>query len=158
MRSRQPPLTNSKFLAGSFRTHDYQAGCQQEVEPLLHTSRSRDRLPKRSNSIPFAELKKPFLGAENPPENINPAHFAATEDCPWRRKIMRGEVHDENAYALGGYSGHAGLFGTAEADLQAALAGHQEILRSTAGPGVAADPGGGTGGSLRVGACIGPRG
>ena len=25
---------------------------------------------------------------------------------------MQGEVHDENAYALGGYSGHAGLFGT----------------------------------------------
>jgi CubicO group peptidase (beta-lactamase class C family) len=27
---------------------------------------------------------------------------------------MRGYVHDENAYVLGGYSGHAGLFGTAE--------------------------------------------
>jgi len=40
--------------------------------------------------------------------------FAATEDCPWRKKIVSGCVHDENAYALGGYSGHAGLFGTAE--------------------------------------------
>jgi CubicO group peptidase (beta-lactamase class C family) len=40
--------------------------------------------------------------------------FAATEDCPWRKRIIRGEVHDENAYAVGGYSGHAGLFGTAE--------------------------------------------
>lgn len=40
--------------------------------------------------------------------------FAATEDCPWRKRVIRGEVHDENAYALGGYSGHAGLFGTAE--------------------------------------------
>jgi len=39
--------------------------------------------------------------------------YAATEDCPWRKKIMQGHVHDENAYALGGYSGHAGLFGTA---------------------------------------------
>ena len=38
---------------------------------------------------------------------------AATEDCPWRGEIMQGHVHDENAYALGGYSGHAGLFGTA---------------------------------------------
>ena len=27
---------------------------------------------------------------------------------------MRGEVHDENAFALGGWSGHAGLFGIAE--------------------------------------------
>ena len=39
--------------------------------------------------------------------------FAATEYCPWRKKIIQGHVHDENAYALGGYSGHAGLFGTA---------------------------------------------
>jgi len=40
--------------------------------------------------------------------------FAATEDCPWRKKILQGEVHDENASVLGGYSGHAGLFGTAQ--------------------------------------------
>jgi len=38
---------------------------------------------------------------------------AATEHCPWRKEIIQGHVHDENAYALGGYSGHAGLFGTA---------------------------------------------
>ncbi|MCF8130064.1 MAG: beta-lactamase family protein [Deltaproteobacteria bacterium] len=40
--------------------------------------------------------------------------FAATEDCPWRKRILQGEVHDENASVLGGYSGHAGLFGTAQ--------------------------------------------
>jgi len=39
--------------------------------------------------------------------------FAATESCPWRKIILQGMVHDENAYAMGGYSGHAGLFGTA---------------------------------------------
>jgi CubicO group peptidase (beta-lactamase class C family) len=39
--------------------------------------------------------------------------YAATEDCPWRKEIIQGHVHDENAYALGGHSGHAGLFGTA---------------------------------------------
>jgi len=38
---------------------------------------------------------------------------AATELCPWRGKVVRGEVHDENAYSLGGISGHAGLFSTA---------------------------------------------
>jgi len=59
-------------------------------------------------------IKKTFLGSENRPESIKIEQFAATEDCPWRGKILRGEVHDENAYALGGYSGHAGLFGTAE--------------------------------------------
>lgn len=43
----------------------------------------------------------------------SPEKFAATEDCPWRKKILCGEVHDENAYAVGGISGQAGLFGTA---------------------------------------------
>jgi CubicO group peptidase (beta-lactamase class C family) len=45
----------------------------------------------------------------------DPASCAATERCTWRGRVMRGEVHDENAYALGGASGHAGLFGTADA-------------------------------------------
>ncbi|MDN5685384.1 MAG: beta-lactamase family protein [Brachybacterium sp.] len=36
----------------------------------------------------------------------------ATEDCPWRGHVVRGEVHDENAVVLGGIAGHAGLFGT----------------------------------------------
>jgi serine-type D-Ala-D-Ala carboxypeptidase len=40
--------------------------------------------------------------------------FAATEDCPWRKRLLQGEVHDDNAWALGGCSGHAGLFSTAE--------------------------------------------
>ncbi len=40
--------------------------------------------------------------------------FAATENCPWRGKVLEGETHDENAWVLGGFSGHAGLFGTAE--------------------------------------------
>jgi CubicO group peptidase (beta-lactamase class C family) len=44
---------------------------------------------------------------------IDPEAYAATEDCPWRHKILRGEVHDENAFAVGGVSGQAGLFGTA---------------------------------------------
>lgn len=38
---------------------------------------------------------------------------AATENCPWRGRVMRGEVHDDNAWAVGGIEGHAGLFGTA---------------------------------------------
>lgn len=38
---------------------------------------------------------------------------AATEQCPWRQRVMIGEVHDENAFAIGGVSGHAGLFAPA---------------------------------------------
>jgi len=39
--------------------------------------------------------------------------IAATEYCLWRKRMLVGEVHDENAYALGGISGNAGLFSTA---------------------------------------------
>lgn len=38
--------------------------------------------------------------------------YAATEQCPWRRKRLQGEVHDDNTWALGGLSTHAGLFGS----------------------------------------------
>jgi CubicO group peptidase (beta-lactamase class C family) len=38
---------------------------------------------------------------------------APTEvDTAWRKRQVLGEVHDENAYALGGVSSHAGLFGS----------------------------------------------
>lgn len=40
---------------------------------------------------------------------------APTEQDSWRGRMPRGEVHDENAWALGGVAGHAGLFGTAGA-------------------------------------------
>jgi CubicO group peptidase (beta-lactamase class C family) len=39
--------------------------------------------------------------------------IAPTEFDPWRQRHLRGEVHDENAFALGGVSAHAGLFSTA---------------------------------------------
>ena len=39
--------------------------------------------------------------------------IAPTENDPWRGRVVRGEVHDENALALGGVAPHAGLFSTA---------------------------------------------
>lgn len=39
--------------------------------------------------------------------------IAPTENCPWRKKILWGEVQDDNAYAMGGVAGHAGLFSSA---------------------------------------------
>jgi CubicO group peptidase (beta-lactamase class C family) len=47
--------------------------------------------------------------AFSPPQG---APIAPTEFCPWRSRLLRAEVHDENAAALGGVAGHAGLFGT----------------------------------------------
>jgi CubicO group peptidase (beta-lactamase class C family) len=68
---------------------------------------------------PFADLMRDrVLG---PVEALN-ADFgprlsercvATEEDTEWRMRRLRGEVHDENAYAFTGTSGHAGLFGTA---------------------------------------------
>jgi CubicO group peptidase (beta-lactamase class C family) len=48
--------------------------------------------------------------------------IAPTENCPWRKKILCGEVHDDNAYAMGGVAGHAGLFSSGR-DV------HQFVLR-----------------------------
>ncbi|MEW6271483.1 MAG: serine hydrolase domain-containing protein [Thermodesulfobacteriota bacterium] len=39
--------------------------------------------------------------------------IAPTQRCPWRKRILCGEVDDENAFAMGGVAGHAGLFGSA---------------------------------------------
>ena len=46
--------------------------------------------------------------------------IAPTETCPWRKKVICGEVHDDNAYAMGGVAGHAGLFSSAR-DIHAFL-------------------------------------
>lgn len=53
----------------------------------------------------------------NPPASWKP-RIAATEDArrPWSgldRGLVWGEVHDENAYSLGGVAGHAGVFSDA---------------------------------------------
>ncbi|WP_445527697.1 serine hydrolase [Streptomyces cyslabdanicus] len=53
----------------------------------------------------------------NPPASWKPA-IAATEDArkPWSgldRGLVWGEVHDENAFSLGGVAGHAGVFSSA---------------------------------------------
>ena len=52
----------------------------------------------------------------------DPGRSVATERCPWRGRVLVGEVHDENAFALGGAAGHAGLFGTLDGVLDQARA------------------------------------
>ncbi len=51
-----------------------------------------------------------FLPPERWRRRTAPTGFDA-----WRGRLLVGEVHDENCWALGGVSGHAGLFGTASA-------------------------------------------
>ena len=65
-----------------------------------------------------------------------PGPAVATELCHWRGRIMQGEVHDENAFALGGAAGHAGLFGTADGVLDFAfhvMAGDSDAIREPHG-------------------------
>lgn len=52
------------------------------------------------------------------PEGEARRRAAATERCPWRGRWIRGEVHDENSWCLGGDAGNAGLFGTASSVLR----------------------------------------
>ena len=73
-------------------------------EPLDSFCRRRIYEPLEMTDTSFNPI--PFRAAR--------ARFAATEDCRWRDKIVWGEVHDPNAWAMGGVAGHAGLFGTAE--------------------------------------------
>jgi len=51
-------------------------------------------------------------GSATPP--VPRERFAATESCPWREQVIWGQVHDPNAWMMGGVAGHAGLFSTAE--------------------------------------------
>jgi CubicO group peptidase (beta-lactamase class C family) len=71
---------------------------------------------------PFAEVFDSVLGGAlhqscllfNPRRELRD-RCAPTELDIWRGRLLQGEVHDENCWALGGVAGHSGLFGTAEA-------------------------------------------
>ncbi|MGI9431889.1 MAG: serine hydrolase domain-containing protein [Myxococcota bacterium] len=54
------------------------------------------------------------LPEEGAPPDPAARSIAATENCPWRGRVLWGEVHDPNAWVMGGVAGHAGLFSTAD--------------------------------------------
>ncbi|MDQ0779362.1 CubicO group peptidase (beta-lactamase class C family) [Streptomyces aurantiacus] len=77
------------------------------------TGRPLDTLLRTEITAPLGMRRTRF----NPPASWKPG-IAATEDArqPWSgldRGLVWGEVHDENAYSLGGVAGHAGVFSTA---------------------------------------------
>ncbi len=71
----------------------------------------------------------------------------AGEGFRWRADLIRGQVHDANAWGLGGVAGHAGLFGTAPevaaiareilspSRLPLGARGRERLLTPVAGPG-----------------------
>ncbi|MCX5401376.1 serine hydrolase [Streptomyces sp. NBC_00102] len=77
------------------------------------TGRTLDVLLREEITEPLGMRRTRY----NPPASWLP-DIAATEDArlPWSgldRGLVRGEVHDENAYSLGGVAGHAGVFSRA---------------------------------------------
>ncbi|MDG4475502.1 serine hydrolase domain-containing protein [Thiovibrio frasassiensis] len=69
---------------------------------------------------PLGIAEKIFYGTTGPEGKgeISKALYAPTEECPFRKRLLCGEVSDENCHALGGVAGHAGLFGTIEGVLE----------------------------------------
>jgi Beta-glucosidase-related glycosidases len=72
----------------------------------------------------------------NPPKKIWPSMAPTEIDNQYRHRLIQGEVHDENAAAIGGVSGHAGVFSTApdlaafcQMLLNGGVYAHQRILR-----------------------------
>jgi CubicO group peptidase (beta-lactamase class C family) len=71
---------------------------------------SLDRFSQREIFAPLAMTHTTF----NPPLEIRAKIPPTADDQTFRRRIIQGEVQDENASVLGGVAPHAGLFSTAE--------------------------------------------
>jgi CubicO group peptidase (beta-lactamase class C family) len=69
-------------------------------------------------AVQFDTLKQQMGGIQDlqflPPKAWR-TRVAPTREDEWRGRLLLGEVDDDNAWALGGVAGHAGLFGTARA-------------------------------------------
>jgi beta-N-acetylhexosaminidase len=72
----------------------------------------------------------------NPPKKLWPEIAPTEVDNQLRHRLVQGEVHDENAYTIGGVSGHAGVFSTSpdlshfcQMLLNGGVYRHQRILK-----------------------------
>jgi beta-glucosidase-like glycosyl hydrolase/CubicO group peptidase (beta-lactamase class C family) len=96
------------------------------------TGKPLDQLAKENIFDPLGMQQSMY----NPPKKLWP-EIAPTEfDSQLRHGLVQGEVHDENAYAIGGVSGHAGVFSTApdlavfcQMLLNGGVYAHQRILK-----------------------------
>jgi serine-type D-Ala-D-Ala carboxypeptidase len=86
---------------------------------ILLGDRLEQRLGDRLDRLAATRLPAPFgteaLAFRPIGEASSVLPLAPTENCPVRGRLLVGEVHDLNAYAMAGVAGHAGLFGTADA-------------------------------------------
>jgi CubicO group peptidase (beta-lactamase class C family) len=96
------------------------------------TGRTLDDLAKEYIFSPLAMNDSMY----KPPKKLWPSIAPTELDANFRKRLIQGEVHDENAFAIGGVSGHAGLFSTApdlaafcQMLLNGGVYAHQRILR-----------------------------
>ncbi|GAA2087192.1 serine hydrolase domain-containing protein [Streptomyces albiaxialis] len=106
---REPPLTDP---GESYRYSDLNPLLLQRILERV-TGRPLDVLVRDGITRPLGMDRTRFC----PPRGWR-GRIAATEDQrkPWaklNRGLVHGRVHDENAYAMAGVAGHAGLFSTA---------------------------------------------
>ena len=96
----------------------YQPGSKEvysDIGFMLIEKRLLDLFGIHIEDLYDSEVKNKFKGVEIPiyPDNNDIFEkYAATERCIWRKKIICGEVHDYNTWAMGGKAAHAGLFST----------------------------------------------
>jgi beta-N-acetylhexosaminidase len=96
------------------------------------TGRTLDDLAKNFIFAPLGMKDTMY----RPPKKLWPLIAPTEFDKNLRHRLVQGEVHDENAFAIGGVSGHAGIFSTApdlaafcQMLLNGGVYAHQRILR-----------------------------
>jgi len=80
---------------------------------FLEAATGEDLLSMWGSLADRLRLGEVFFHPRNRPRYARD-RYAPTEDCPWRGRVLQGEVHDENTWALAGVAPHAGLFGQIE--------------------------------------------
>jgi beta-N-acetylhexosaminidase len=95
------------------------------------TGRSVDQLAHEQIFAPLTMNSTMF----NPPKSLIDRIAPTENDAVYRKALVHGVVHDENAFAMGGVAGHAGMFSTApdlaafcQTMLNGGIYGHHRFL------------------------------
>ncbi len=95
--------------------------CQREIFAPLSMTSTTFNPPKelQANIPPTADEREGPCGSDTPVRQLPTAHSpqSGSQHSPrstFRKKIIQGQVQDENAFILGGVAPQAGLFSTAE--------------------------------------------
>ncbi|HWZ56640.1 MAG TPA: glycoside hydrolase family 3 N-terminal domain-containing protein [Verrucomicrobiae bacterium] len=95
------------------------------------TGKTVDQLARERIFAPLDMTSAMF----NPPKNLVDRIAPTENDTTFRKRLVHGVVHDENAFAMGGVSGHAGMFATAgdlatfcQMMLNGGIYGHHRLL------------------------------